>query len=299
MFRIAALVALVAGGGLGGYAYYARATQPGTLIIESMPSGAEVVVNGEDRGVTPLRLEVPPGDHHVELRRGDAARQLTLHVEPGESTTERVDLANVKPVGSLAVASEPSGAKVSVDGRNRGITPLTIEDLALGSHNVVIESPSGTVYRTVTIKAGTRASLSEPIFSGWLAVFAPFELQILANKRPIGTTETERLMLAPGRYDVELVNRPLKFRQSQTVVVESGKPTVINIKSADGLLRVNAPEGAEVLVDGHSLGRTPLGDQRVAIGTRDVVVRHPRFGERRTTVTVTPAETATVTIEGS
>ena len=41
-------------------------------------------------------------------------------------------------MGSLLVRSTPSGATVTVDGVTRGVTPLALRDLDLGSRNVVI-----------------------------------------------------------------------------------------------------------------------------------------------------------------
>ena len=43
----------------------------------------------------------------------------------------------------------------------------------------------------------------------------------------------------------------------------------------------------EVWVEGEHVGTLPLGDISVPLGTREVLVRHPQFGERRQTVEVT------------
>jgi hypothetical protein len=297
LLKVAALVAVVASGSYGAYTYYTRALLPGTVALTSTPAGAEVFVEGERRGATPVTLELRPGSHAVELRRRGASRRLTLHVEPGRQTSEQVDLTAVPLVGSLAVTSDPSGAKVVLDGRGRGITPLTISDVPAGPHKLVLESPAGTIYRTVMITAGTQASVSESIFSGWVAVFAPIELQIYTRKRLLGTTESGRIMVPPGRYELELVNSGLRYRETYTVEVESGKAAAVNIKSAEGFLRIQGPPGVEVLLEGQRVGETPLGEVRAAIGMRELVVRHPQLGERRLTATVSPGRTSDVTIE--
>jgi TonB family protein len=41
---------------------------PAVLLLESDPEGAEVVIDGEPRGRTPLSVEVAPGRHELELR---------------------------------------------------------------------------------------------------------------------------------------------------------------------------------------------------------------------------------------
>ena len=55
----------------------------------------------------------------------------------------------------------------------------------------------------------------------------------------------------------------------------------------DGSLSVNALPWANIEIDGRPVGTTPLGDIALSIGSHEVVWKHPRYGERRQTVTVT------------
>jgi serine/threonine-protein kinase len=54
-----------------------------------------------------------------------------------------------------------------------------------------------------------------------------------------------------------------------------------------GLLSVNARPWADVWVDGQPAGTTPLANLRVAVGTHEIVWKHPQLGERRQQVIVT------------
>jgi hypothetical protein len=45
-------------------------------------------------------------------------------------------------------------------------------------------------------------------------------------------------------------------------------------------------------MDGQRIGETPIGNLQTAIGTRELVFRHPDLGERRATVSVTLKEAA-------
>jgi hypothetical protein len=295
--KAAAVIAAVGTVGFGSHAYYTRATLPGTVALTSTPSGADVLVGGEKRGTTPVALQLAPGEHAIELRRRGVSRRVTVTVSAGREIAERVDLSPAAAVGSLAVSSEPPGAKVILDGQRRGVTPLTIDDVPAGSHQVVLESSAGTIYRTVAVKTGAKAVLNEAIFSGWVAVFAPIELQIYSGKRLLGTTESGRIMVPPGRYELELFNSALKYRQTHVVEVESGKVAAVNIKSAEGSLSVAGPPGAEVWVDGERVGETPLSDVKISIGTRELTIRHPQLGERKLTVTISPGEVEEVNLE--
>lgn len=107
--------------------------------------------------------------------------------------------AGARRTGQLMARSDPAGAKVLVDGRERGVTPLTLDDVTLGSHTVVLQGDKGSVRRTVTVAADRPALVSESIFAGWLTVFAPFELQIAEGTRAIRLDENGKVLLPPGR----------------------------------------------------------------------------------------------------
>ncbi|PYR62655.1 MAG: hypothetical protein DMF91_05920 [Acidobacteria bacterium] len=284
-----AAAAIVVGAVLvsGVRAFYLRATTPGTLRLESTPKGSQVLVDGTERGTTPLTLQLPAGKHVVELHRNGATRQFTLDIGEGEDIDRRVDWSGVKPVGSLAIASQPPGARVIIDGKFRGVTPMTISDLAIGSHAVVLDGKEGSVRRTVMIKAGSEETLDESIFSGWIAVFAPFELKITEGKHFIGTTESGKLIMPAGRHELLLANAALGYRETRVLDVNPGQTTSLTIEAAEGIVRINAPAGTEVSIDGQRVGITPLGDLHVAIGSREIVCKHPQLGQQRVVTDVT------------
>jgi hypothetical protein len=202
---------------------------PGTLVVESTPSGAQVEIDGMQRGTTPLTLDLPPGTHALALTRRGITRRFDVAVRPGEQTSQGLDWTQVRETGSLAVTTDPPGAKVSVDGKAVGVSPLTIPDLPAGRRKVVLEGQGGTVRREVTIETDRTATLSEAIFSGFLAVFAPVELQIYEGNRLLGTTENNRIMIPAGRHELTLVNRELGSRLTRSVDVEPGQVAAINI----------------------------------------------------------------------
>jgi len=217
-------------------------------------------------------------------------------VAPAEEKTSKPTTVNARGTGSVAITSEPPGARVTIDGKPRGVTPLTVPNLRPGTHKVVLDSSAGTVRREIKIASGRELSLDESIYSGWVAVYAPFELQIAEGSKLLGTTDNQ-IMLAPGRHQLELTNRLLGYHETRGIEVTPGETTTINIKAAEGIVRINAPDGADVWIDGERVGTTPLGDLRVPVGARDIVVRHPELGEQHTVANVTIGARAEVTIE--
>ena len=154
-------------------------------------------------------------------------------------------------------------------------------------------SENGSAERSVALEAGTTASVvfSLPKMSasvgGWLAVDAPFEVQVLERDDVIGAPGTTKIMVPAGRHELTLVSKTLGYRESRKVEVTPGKTTNIRVNPPKAALSVNARPWADVVIDGASAGQTPIANMDVAVGTHQVVFRHPQFGERRQSIVVT------------
>ena len=147
----------------------------GRIQVRSTPSNAGVTVNGRWRGRTPLSVDkLPFGQYSVRivqpgyvvaredfaLTGADASRTLSVRLaaadtrgscrtgatraaaipaagspRPAPSTPRRAEAYT----GSIYVDSRPRGARVFVDGRAVGTTPVRIPDVAIGSHVVRLE----------------------------------------------------------------------------------------------------------------------------------------------------------------
>ncbi|HXV64411.1 MAG TPA: TonB family protein [Vicinamibacteria bacterium] len=105
----------------------------GTLRVFTDPEGALVLVDGVERGETPLEIqELPLGEYDVEVRLdGYLPAQVTAQMTqraPGAT----FDLAleskpKPRPAPALAfvrIDSQPQGAAVEIDGASKGRTPL-------------------------------------------------------------------------------------------------------------------------------------------------------------------------------
>ena len=136
----------------------------GELVVQSRPEGATVVVDDREQGVTPLTLRVRPGTHVLQVRAGTAEpRVIPLQIRPGVQTAQYVELQGVATTGVLEVRSEPSKARVTIDGRERGSTPLTLRDVAPGDYQVVLERAGWKSTQVVRVEPGGTAQLVVPI----------------------------------------------------------------------------------------------------------------------------------------
>ena len=201
------------------------------------------------------------------------------------------------PMGELQVESTPAGARVLVDGEERGQTPLMLPDVPAGRHRITLESDAGTVRRTIFVREGQTAAVVEAILPGWLAVFSRVKLDIYIGGRRLGSSEDGHLMLSPGQYDIELVSERLGLRVTREIEIEPGAVTAHNMELPNGRLQVDGPSGAEVWIENALVGQVPVADVAVPIGIRRVVVRHPDGREWQRSIDVKLGSPTVVTFD--
>ncbi len=284
----AAILAVVLTIGVTGRAYWARtsaAPKVGTAMLESLPSGSQVLVDGQVMGLTPLTATLPAGTHRVDFKYRGKARTIDIVVTQGGKTSELIDWS-AKTVGRLQVNTEPSGAHVLVDNVSRGVTPLTLDDVPLGVHTVVLESSGGSIKRSVTIRSDEPASMTETIYPGWLKVFAPFDITISEGSKVLRLDDREQVMLPAGPHDVRFENRAFAYQETRHIEIQPGITTPLSLVAPHSTLTLTTSAPAEVLIDGVSVGQTPLTDYSIQLGTRDVQIKSAA-GDKRLSIPVT------------
>lgn len=153
-------------------------TTTGSLVVSSSPVGANVFVDGIIRGITPLTLSsVPTGSHTLLLTmNGYANYSSMVTVSAGQTATVSATLSPLITTGSLVIASSPVGANIFLDGTMKGITPLTISTVPIGTHTVRLTMNGYQDYTlSLTIHAGKTVTVN--------GILSP-----LGASSPVGTT---------------------------------------------------------------------------------------------------------------
>jgi hypothetical protein len=139
-----------------------KASVAGRLVVRSTPAGALVFVDGREQGRTPATVaDLAIGAHRLRVSRAgyvaDDRRLVVTAARPAQSVTvelkrpaaaaaaARTDAsaspATPGPVtgAALSVDSRPGGAKVFIDGRLAGVTPMSVPQVGVGEHAIRLE----------------------------------------------------------------------------------------------------------------------------------------------------------------
>jgi hypothetical protein len=188
--------------------------------------------------------------------------------------------------GELHVDSTPAGAMVLVDGKSRGVTPATITGLPPGRHEVVIKSDAGSVRRTISISTKEATDVNEAIFSGWVAMYPPFDVVVAEGGHVLQPDGRNQIMIAPGMHSLQITNRALGYAIVQQVEVFPGAGTDVRLPMPNSTLSVTASEPAEVWLDGVRVSEAPVNAMPLPLGAHEIVVRRQAGGEKRYPVTI-------------
>ena len=182
----------------------------GALKILSQPPGADIYINRNLAGKTPLTIGAKAGPIDILVKRGKVEKQDQLEVTAGQETSSPIyDLAGKKgkfPIalvlagvaiaggaaaialkgggggggdgvttGSIQVSSSPTGAKIYLDGADTGkVTNTTLTNIAAGSHTVKLTKDGySDKEQSVSVTAGQTSTVDLTLTKDTITVSQP------------------------------------------------------------------------------------------------------------------------------
>ncbi len=269
---------------------------PGRLDVLSEPvTGARVLVDGADVGVTPLKdLALEPGSYDIVMQADRyLPKQQILEIE-GRGRTQTLS-ASLEPAwASIRLETDPEGAEISLaDGTVVGTTPATFE-LLQGVHELTVKLDGYKAWQQeLEVVAGRDQELD------------PVRLEradglLMISSRPAGATVTVdgnfqgrtplEVQLAPGRgYQVDLF-RPgyTRVRREVRIISGSEQRLAIDLPAELGDIRIDVePADATVYVDGRENGEASQTLSLPAVA-HAIEIRKEGYVAYRTSVTPRP-----------
>ncbi len=122
--------------------------------------GAQIYCNGELKGTTRHVEDLMEGYYDIEARLAHH-KAITKQIQVKVGQAQEITINPTPIYGSLDVTSTPHDADVTIDGKQYGKTPLTIEQLLEGGHQVVLSKEGFSSYnKAVIIKEGETETVS-------------------------------------------------------------------------------------------------------------------------------------------
>ena len=246
------------------------------VAITSEPAGAAVKIDGTQRGVTPLELQLPPGKRLVELSLKDhegAVRTIDCALPSASS-----DFKLVPTSAPVLIITEPAGASVTRDGAFAGITPLLLPEVAVGRYRINFELAG---YKNQQVDLTVASSAPQQIKTALINSSATLDItsfpagaRISVNGIPRGAAPLTVDKIQEGESVVEIAYdgySPYKERLTLAAgEVFAIHAQLVAIPAKLGVISV--PPGAKVYFDNRLRGETPLEIDGIAAGSYRVRV---------------------------
>ena len=215
------------------------------LLVNSIPRGANVMVNGRYRGQSPITLDLAPGvNYEIGLSKagyGMTSRKVRLEAAASDSIT--VDMT--ARTGSVTVNVDPADATVYVDGRARGSGSTTLR-LSSAPHRIEVRKDGYESWsRRVTPRPGYPQTLMARLRSQ-----EAIARESVALER--STAEGQVLRLVEGGTFTLGSSRSEQGRRANEVIVpvQITRPFLIGVKEVTNRefarFRANHDSGADI-----------------------------------------------------
>ncbi|MFU8779704.1 MAG: PEGA domain-containing protein [Kiritimatiellia bacterium] len=281
----------------------------GLVLIHTIPADVEVKVNNLNKGTTPLLLtDLPVGQHTLHLSKpGFIDKTIALAIT-GRSP-QHINETLMPSSATLAIASTPPGARITLNGASHGTTPATIETVPEGTAMLELQLEGYRPFaETLKLVAGQRAQLSVelvPIPATMRVVSIPTAARIYVNNQFQGESPLSLENLPPGEYRIR-GELPGYEPTARTVRLANGanQTEELRLESNSGkLVVVTQPAGVTVFIDGEDRGTTtfkpdqtdnvsnPLTIDLVPVGEREVQLVATGYFPLTFTATINKNET--------
>jgi hypothetical protein len=206
--------------------FAAPADAAGKLEITSDPPGAQVLVDGTPRGITPLIVtEVAPGSHTIAIGSGESTVMRTVDVAAGATAAVVVSLAPTEGAAGWVTLKAPFPMEMRQGDRMLAAAGVDRVMLPTGRHqlDLVAREFEFTTTVTVTVQAGKTAAAAVVVPEGRLSINAAPWAEVWLDGKPMGTTPLGNLSVPIGPHEI-VWKHPQLGERRQTVRVLAQTP---------------------------------------------------------------------------
>lgn len=226
-------VTIVAGGTVSHHMeFQAELAAFGSLMVETDPAGAAVVVNGEPRGVSPLLLEdLQPGEHLVRVQGDSGTVERTVSVSAGSRSSLFVPLVpRGVPVSGWIAVKSPVELQIFENGRLIGTSVADRVMMATGRHEIEVTNDvlAFRAIQQVNVRPGQVATVPVDLPNGVLHINAAPWAEVWIDGVRAGETPLGNLNIRIGPHEV-VFRHPQLGEQRHAVTVTLAAPARLSV----------------------------------------------------------------------
>jgi hypothetical protein len=208
---------------------------------------------------------------------------------------------------TLSILSNPPGARVSLNGIIKGITPLNEKNLELKPYQLLVSYDGYEPWtQSITLDPKVNSTISinltkNPVEPGSITIETyPSDAEIYLNSKKYGRTPKEIVNLSDGYYEIKLthpgykdiiqhrqVTPGLNLKICETFIQEHIPKQA---KKAGNLIIDSSPSHASVYLDNQFAGKTPLRIRDVSLGNHSLSFQLSSYNESRRRIQVRDGE---------
>ena len=178
----------------------------GKVKVVADPADSVVTINGMAQGKSPGEINVPAGETSVMIQYKDWP-ELKQTIDVAKGKTEEVKIKY--NYGGVTIKSDPEGAKVTVNGKESGVTPLKLNPVRAGKVDITVQYKDWPALKQAgVLKAGQQEAFTLNYSYGRAKITSSPEgadviLGEEAKAKKIGNAPLD-IMLPAGSHKLEL-----------------------------------------------------------------------------------------------
>jgi len=198
--------------------------QPNFAELTITAPEATIYVNNQRKTNGTWNGRLPAGVYSIEARR-EKYRSAKQDIDLTIGDVKNINLQPTPIYGSLDIMTTPAGATITIDGKEYGTTPNTVNRLLIGDYTVQLtKSDYATLNKTVSITDGKSLELTEILENGRVVTInsTPAEASLYIDGIASGKT-TFKGNLTFGNHILRIENDGKKTEKTVSITQTGGQ----------------------------------------------------------------------------
>ncbi len=268
-----------------------------SITVISIPSSAEVYLNNQKIGITPIKLDSVLVAEHILTIKKNFYQTITTSINVRKGEENRFTFNLSKADIEIKIDSNPAKSTVYASGEIIGQSPVSLKVMLDQEINIRLIK-EGFLDKELKLKIipegisieGVKEIL--PIINESARIFveltpAPAPGKVTVNSDPLGAsiyidgilmgiTPLSLDKVTPGNREI-FVSIPNFDSVKKSIEVKSNEETSISFSLGGKIKITTLPSDAKVFINGNYVGNSPIITQRLAVGMQNIKITKENY----------------------